>query len=316
MLATAGRAGLEPAVPFVSGSFLGGALRADAQARIDRDPSQSSDGHRSVPVALAVAAPVRHGDRVLGALYAGFAAPPGLTDEELLWTADSYARMAALCIRSSHGLAAVLARSSSDELTGCLDPRGLHEALAAEVQRSQREGHRLSCCLLGLDRAERPNDGRGRLERNRVLAAVGPALIESGRRYDLVARLDDDRFLVVLPETGGRAAVQVADRLRTQAKAAVAGATQAELGLSIGVGEWNIGDSVSDFLATANEALREAKRNGGGRVVADISTQRRFDGLVELAKDVVRGRPPPGQYRSPKPSSVNRGKEFERPTEP
>jgi diguanylate cyclase len=170
--------------------------------------------------------------------------------------------------------------------------------------------------LLGLDRAERLNDGRGRLERNRVLAALGPALIESGRRYDLVARLDDDRFLVVLPETGGRAAVEVADRLRTSAQAAVADVTQAELGLSIGVGEWNVGDSVTDFLASANEALREAKRNGGGRVVADISPQRRFDGLVELARDVVRGRPPAGQDTSPKPSSTDRGKESARPTDP
>ena len=174
VLATAGRDGLEPAVPFVSGSFLGDALRADAQARIDRDPSQSSNGRRSAPVALAVAAPVRHGDRVLGALYAGFAVAPRMTDEELLWTADSYARMAALCIRSSHGLAAVLARSSWDELTGCLDRRGIHEALATEVLRSQREGHRLSCCLLGLDRVERLNESRGRLEANRVLAARRP----------------------------------------------------------------------------------------------------------------------------------------------
>ncbi len=288
MLAAWGRDG-DPAVPSVSGSFLGRALRADAQAAIDR----SADGDGS-PLAVAVATPVRYGQEVTGALYGGFAIAPRLADEELLWTAESYARMAALCIGNGEGLAAVLASSGRDELTGCLDQRSIQEALAAEILRSQRQGHRLSCCFVNLDGLEPLAGSRGQLEATRVLGAVGPALIDSARRYDLVARFDGESFLVMFPETGGRAALQVADRLWAAATGAIGEETGAQVGVSIGVAEWSSGDSAGHLLAAAKEALREATRRGGGRVIVEIPPQRRFDGLVELAKEVVRGKPPAG----------------------
>lgn len=280
VLASLGRDGLEPAVPWVSGSFLGRALQAEGRTAVDRRD----------PAAAAVAAPVRSHDLVLGALYAGFTESPRLADEELVWIADSYARMAALCIQSPDGLAAVLGSSNWDELTGCLDYRSVNAVLATEVQRSQRQGHALSCCFLDLDGFKRVNDSRGHLEGNRVLAAVGPALIESGRRYDVVGRFGGDEFLVVLPETGGRAAKRVADRLRAQAEGAIAEATGAELGVSIGVAEWASGYSANDLLEAADAALLEAKDQGGGRVIVKAAPQGRFDGLVAMAKEVVQGK--------------------------
>ena len=47
------------------------------------------------------------------AIYAGFLEQPALGPEQLCWTADSYARLAALCLDGSHGLAATLTASAS-----------------------------------------------------------------------------------------------------------------------------------------------------------------------------------------------------------
>lgn len=293
VLAGWGREGLEPAIPWVRGSFLGRALLPDAQTVVARDPAPMISGaqHSRGAAIAALAAPVRSRTADLGALYAGFSSSPALRDEELVWLADSYARLAALCIESSDGLAAVLASSNWDELTGCLDYGNVTEALAAEVLRSQRHGHRLSCCFLDIDGFKGFNDTRGHLDGNRVLAAFGAALSEGARRYDVVGRFGGDEFLVVLPETGGRASRRVTERLLATAVAAVAEATDAEVGVSAGLAEWRRGDSAKSLLAAADAALREAKQRGGGCVISATPLAGRFDGLVELAREVVRAKP-------------------------
>jgi diguanylate cyclase (GGDEF)-like protein len=289
VLAAWGRDGLEPAIPWVRGSFLGRALRPDAEIAVARDLPPPANGDGASAAVVATAAPVRSHDGGLGALYAGFSVAPALADEEIAWIANSYARLASLCIQSPDGLAAVLASSSWDELTGCLDYRNVTDALVGEVLRSQRHGHRLSCCFIDLDGFKSLNDSRGHLEGNRVLAALGGALMETGRRYDAVGRFGGDEFLIVLPETGGRAAQRVADRLLATARAAVAEATDSELDVSVGVAEWSSGDSANELLEAADAALREAKERGGGCVVLQGAPPRRFDGLVDLAREVARG---------------------------
>ena len=69
---------------------------------------------------------------------------------------------------------------------------------------------------------------------------------------------------------------------------AIAAATEIPLGVSVGVAEWNGGSAVELFGA-AEEALREAKRSGGGRIV-DRSALGRPDGLMSRTKSFVRPR--------------------------
>jgi diguanylate cyclase (GGDEF)-like protein len=237
----------------------------------------------------AVAAPFEYGPGAHGVLYAAFSEPREGDPGELARAAESYARVAGLCLDPSPVLAATLCAPSVDALTGCLNYAGLTEAFKDEVERSRRHGHRLSCCFIDLDGFKRVNDERGHLEGNLVLSAVGDSLRRAARRYDIVGRFGGDEFVVVLPETAGRSARAIANRLRNSVLTAVGTATEIPIEASIGVVDWDGAASAVEFLDSADRALRDAKRSGGGRV-AGARTEHRSDGLLELTKNLVRTR--------------------------
>lgn len=235
----------------------------------------------------AVASRFEYGAGSPGVIYAGFSEAREGDDGLLTRTAESYARVAGLCLDPSPVLAATLCAPSIDALTGCLNYAGLTEAFKDELERSRRHGHRLSCCFIDLDGFKRVNDERGHLEGNHVLGAVGDALRREARRYDVVGRFGGDEFVVVLPETAARSARAIANRMHRSSLAAIGTATPVEVGVSIGIVEWNGDASAVELLDVADRALREAKRSGGGRVFRAGASDRP-DGLVELTKSLIR----------------------------
>jgi diguanylate cyclase (GGDEF)-like protein len=137
-----------------------------------------------------------------------------------------------------------------------------------------------------------------------VLAAVGGALLERVRGSDVVCRFGGDEFVVVLPETGGRAAAAAARRMRAGIGEAIAVATPVEIDVSIGVAEWDGESTASALLEAADAALREAKRSGGARIVSRNSAASRANGLLELTKELVGSRRASGARRDGDDSGV------------
>ncbi|GAA0602175.1 hypothetical protein GCM10009099_43590 [Caenispirillum bisanense] len=143
-----------------------------------------------------------------------------------LWTV----RLLALCLAGAAGglawvvvsrgqeraavEAALRQTSTVDLATGAGNRRLFLTLGAAEVARSRRFGHPLSVVVLrlwdaaGLDGSAGPG----------AAAAVMRAVAEYGRRdlrvIDTLARLDDDTFALLLPETPAAAADTVVSRLR------------------------------------------------------------------------------------------------------
>jgi diguanylate cyclase (GGDEF)-like protein len=285
-----GLGGVQPSAPWISDSLLGRAFEAPG-ARIEVEPmAELQDGsNRTSEGSLAVAAPIVGVAGRLGAIYAGFVDKPAVEFEQLCWMADSYARLAALCLDGGSGLAATLTAASVDRLTGCLTHDALLGTLKVEIQRAKRQDHRLSCCFLDLDGFKWINDALGHLEGNRVLAAIGEALREGARPYDAVARFGGDEFVVVLPYAGTTAAREAAERMRSNVAAAFVTAAGVPGTASVGVAEWGPHLSAHDLLSASDLALREAKRTGGARVAVYPSV-RRNDGLVELTRRIRRRR--------------------------
>jgi diguanylate cyclase (GGDEF)-like protein len=158
----------------------------------------------------------------------------------------------------------------TDPPTGCLNRRGLDQAIAREIARSGRSGSELSLLAIDIDYFKAINDTHGHLAGDIVLREFGALLAHTSRAGDLVARAGGEEFLVLLPDTdlGGaeRAALRLCDTVRTHPF--LVNGRRMHLTVSIGVASTSaIGNDATGraMIERADEALYEAKRSGRDR---------------------------------------------------
>lgn len=155
--------------------------------------------------------------------------------------------------------------SLTDGLTGLFNARHLQDRLGDELVRVQRYRRPLSLLLLDCDNFKSINDCFGHLEGDRVLKALAASISSCLRHSDAAFRFGGEEFVVVLPETDGRAALAMADRLcrRFAATEMLAADGQAiRCTVSIGVAAALAGDDVNGLLRRADGACYAAKQAG------------------------------------------------------
>jgi diguanylate cyclase (GGDEF)-like protein len=101
-----------------------------------------------------------------------------------------------------------------DGLTGVHNRRYFDERLAGEWSRASRSGTELSLVLLDVDCFKRYNDLYGHLAGDACLRRVAECLrLPLKRPGDLVARYGGEEFVCLLPDTGLRGALELAQQL-------------------------------------------------------------------------------------------------------
>ena len=156
--------------------------------------------------------------------------------------------------------------SVTDPLTGLYNRRRMMEALENEVRRSRRLKHSFAVLMGDVDNFKRYNDAHGHPAGDKVLKRVAAILQKATRDVDRVARYGGEEFFVVMPETEGDGAADVADRVRKQLAAEKLPGDAVTL--SFGVAEFPAhGDNPEALIAIADAALYQAKREGRDRVV-------------------------------------------------
>jgi diguanylate cyclase (GGDEF)-like protein len=283
LLAATGHAARTSTVPWTPGSFLGKALAAEG---VSLEESSHFHDAGSAPSAWhAIASQITGPAGSLGAIYAGWENASHEDRAHLAWAAEAHAHLAALCMSDEGAPVATVLRSSGlDQLTGCLTYERVLDMLRGEVQRSERQGHRLSCCFFDIDHFKSINDEHGHLQGNRVLASTGDALLSAARGFDCVGRFGGDEFVLVMPETSLEDARKASTRMREAVRSAVDQATGLQITASVGVAEWKRGDSMLQLLEASDRALQTAKASGGSVIHASPSAASRLDGLVELVR--------------------------------
>ncbi|HVE72816.1 MAG TPA: diguanylate cyclase [Thermoanaerobaculia bacterium] len=155
--------------------------------------------------------------------------------------------------------------STQDGLTGVPNRRHFDETLSREWRRAARSQRPLSMLMLDIDYFKRFNDTAGHQAGDDCLRLVAQALADSLHRAgDVVARYGGEEFAVLLPETNGADARQLAEGLRERV------AATGNITVSIGVGSVVPPRDASGcelLVRAADEALYEAKRLGRNRVV-------------------------------------------------
>jgi diguanylate cyclase (GGDEF)-like protein len=102
----------------------------------------------------------------------------------------------------------------TDELTGLFNYRHLIQTLGLEIERVHRSGEEFSILMIDFDNFKHVNDIYGHEFGNQVLRAAGTFYLKSIRKLDVPCRFGGEEFVIVLPGTDLREAVQLAERLR------------------------------------------------------------------------------------------------------
>lgn len=159
--------------------------------------------------------------------------------------------------------------SQHDGLTGLLNRRAIETLIEREAQRLQRFGEPYAVLLADVDHFKRINDRLGHAGGDAVLCAVAQVLMQQAREVDRVARYGGEEFCVLLPHTQEDGALHAAQRLRDALRSQPVrwGEETIDVRLSIGVAAAHGGESVSDLLRRADQALYAAKSAGRDTVI-------------------------------------------------
>lgn len=159
-----------------------------------------------------------------------------------------------------------------DELTGIFNRRHLMEVLGQEADRNSRGAPAFSICLFDIDHFKEANDQHGHLAGDQVLREVAQTIMGQIRQIDCFGRYGGEEFLLILPQTAVEGAQHKADILRH----AVAGlrfpdiAADFRVTVSAGIALHRIGESPTELIHRADEALYRAKSAGRNKVVCAL----------------------------------------------
>jgi diguanylate cyclase (GGDEF)-like protein/PAS domain S-box-containing protein len=155
-----------------------------------------------------------------------------------------------------------------DALTGAAERSYARTYLAEQLSEFEAYALPLSVLRVDVDGLRDVNRSRGREAGNAVLRLVARTLSESLAHGDLLARMDEDEFLVILTSCSGVALRNLAERSRlVVALSAISWwGDQLSVTVSIGGAAAQKGDTVETLLARAGDLLTASKSNGGNRV--------------------------------------------------
>ena len=159
--------------------------------------------------------------------------------------------------------------SVTDPLTGLSNRRSLDYELKQEVSRCLRYNTKLSCIMLDIDHFKKVNDTYGHLMGDEVLKMIGRVLKDNLRIHDIPARYGGEEFVILLPETGIKAACKVAEKIRKliENNQVEKNGEKVAVTVSCGVAEFVPGkmNNPMELIEAADNALYVAKKKGRNR---------------------------------------------------
>ncbi len=159
--------------------------------------------------------------------------------------------------------------SQKDHLTGVFNRRAIEDILTSEIERAHRYGRPLSVVFMDLDNFKQVNDKYGHDVGDLVLKNIAEVVQKELRNTDVFGRWGGEEFLIVMPETGVKGAVKLAERIRRAVENSSFGQPE-RITASFGVAQLEDEDTLEALVKRADEALYRAKREGKNRVEMGI----------------------------------------------
>lgn len=160
--------------------------------------------------------------------------------------------------------------ATTDGLTGLMNRRSFDDALVSMVG---DENSVFTLLMVDIDHFKSFNDNYGHQVGDQVLRLVARTLSECIKGKDIPARYGGEEFTIILPDTELKHGIIVAENLRraVATKEVVNRNTGERLGritMSVGIAEYQRGESPEDLLERSDAALYTAKHNGRNQVAS------------------------------------------------
>ena len=157
--------------------------------------------------------------------------------------------------------------ASEDALTGLANRRTLEHLLPHELERARRYAHPISVAFADIDHFKLVNDRFGHAIGDQVLKRIAQIFREHCRSMDVIARFGGEEFVLVLPETGLEAAIELCERIRSKIQTHDWHSIRPglEITMSFGVNA-DTGHDAHTMLDAADTQLYSAKQRGRNRV--------------------------------------------------
>ncbi|BCS89434.1 sensor domain-containing diguanylate cyclase [Pseudodesulfovibrio sediminis] len=156
-----------------------------------------------------------------------------------------------------------------DAMTGVNNRHQFFTLGIRELQRVKRYNSPLTVLMLDIDYFKSVNDTHGHQAGDLVLKMLAASAMSTLRASDIFGRLGGEEFAAILPETGLREGMEVAERLREAFSKLVARVRDAEITFTVSIGVTLVRSTdktIEEVINRADEALYKAKRMGRNRV--------------------------------------------------
>jgi diguanylate cyclase (GGDEF)-like protein len=171
--------------------------------------------------------------------------------------------------------------AGTDEVTGLPNRRTLDERMERALLRAKRSRKPVSILLFDLDHFKKVNDSAGHHMGDEMLKAIGNYGVPVIREVDTLARWGGDEFMLLLPETDAKDALEVSLRLKTALEMARIPDSQGRVfsisisgGLATADSRHNPEITVEDLVKEADRALYRAKQEGRNRIrIAEFASR-------------------------------------------
>ncbi len=202
----------------------------------------------------------------LGVLMLESATPGNFSTEDVA-PLESVADICAGAIQNAHYFEKAQQLAYVDGLTGIYNRRYFEMQIASEIERASRYDGRLAIIMVDIDNFKRLNDEFGHLLGDEVLRQVSNVFVQQLRKVDVVCRYGGEEFAILVPQTSGGNALEVADKLRRMVEAFRFPGVPVKVAISAGVAEFPAhGRTRDELVAAADAALYVSKETGKNRV--------------------------------------------------
>jgi diguanylate cyclase (GGDEF)-like protein len=156
-----------------------------------------------------------------------------------------------------------------DPMTGLANRRDIMEKMERELSRSERHQRTFSVMLVDLDNFKQLNEKYGYNDGDDVLVEVARVLMGCVRSEDVCARWGGAEFLFLLTETSLDGSLTLAHKILNSISMTEFKANRPGIFVtaSIGLCEYQTGQTIYECISRADQALRQAKQGGKNRLV-------------------------------------------------